>query len=417
MSQDHPAEREAAAAIIRELGLSPARLGERELFPDLAARAYLNHAAVSPPSLAVRRIMERCLDDYGRQGLGAYFPWHDRRVALRGVLARLIGARPDDLVLVANATTGVIDIAMCLPWQPGDRILCFRGEFPTNVTPWQRAAEFHGLDLELLELEPFMRSRAEGLAALERELERGARLVAVSAVQFSSGLRMPLAEMAGLCHRHGAEIFVDAIQACGAVPLDVASDDIDYLTCGGHKWLMAVEGTGFLFVAPRCAEALRPVIAGWLSHQDAVTFLTDGPGHLRYDRGFKAGPARLEVGSCSTVGFAGLEASLAAIQSIGVTAIHAHVNGYLDQLEPLLVDRGFRSLRSSDPAARSAILSVQPPDGIDIIALNRVLGDRGIACSTPDGALRFAPHWPNHRDEIPAIVEAVDAALDAQRRR
>lgn len=405
----------ASAAMLQELGLPPARLGDRGYFPDLQARAYLNHAAISPPSLAVRRVIDRWLDAYGRRGLDAFFPWHDRRIALRGALAELIGARPDDLVLVANATTGVIDIAMCLPWQRGDRVLCFRGEFPTNVTPWQRAAELHGLELAMLDLAPFMSSPDEGLAVLERELERGARLVAVSAVQFSSGLRMPLGEMAALCHRHGAEIFVDAIQACGAVPIDVSGDEIDYLTCGGHKWLMAVEGTGFLHVAPRCADALRPNIAGWLSHEDAITFLTEGPGHLRYDRGFKAGPARFEVGSCNAVGFAALEASLAAIQSLGVPAIHDHVNGYLDRLEPGLLDRGFRTLRSSHPGSRSAILSVLPPDGIDVIALNHALGARGIACSTPDGALRFAPHWPNHTDEVPDIVAAVDEALAEQR--
>ncbi|MCG8418542.1 MAG: aminotransferase class V-fold PLP-dependent enzyme [Proteobacteria bacterium] len=388
-----------------------ARLGDRSLFPALDARAYLNHAAVSPPSLAVREAVRGWLDDYGRCGVDAFLAWNDRRLALRQTLAGLIGAQASDLALIASATTGVIDIALCLPWQRGDRIIGFRGEFPANVTPWQRAAELYQLDMTLLSLDPFMRSHAEGLAVLDGELGRGARLVAVSAVQFQTGLRMPLADMAALCHRHGAELFVDAIQACGAVPIDVVAEGIDYLTCGGHKWLMGVEGTGFLYIAPHRINALTPHLAGWLSHEDAVAFLGEGPGHLHYDRPLKRDSTRFEIGSFNGAGFAALHAAVDLIASIGVPAIYRHVNAYLDPLETALNERGFRSLRASDPAARSAQLGVLPPPEFDVLDIHRALTRRKISCAIPDGVLRFAPHWPNHADEVDVIVAALDEAL------
>src|SRR5690606_14112178 len=107
-----------------------------------------------------------------------------------------------------------------------------------------------GLEVVMLPLTAFERSDAEGLAALERELVRGARLVAVSAVQFQTGLAMPLGAMAALCHQHGAELFVDGIQAMGVVPIDVGALGIDYLASGSHKWLMGTEGAGILYVSP-----------------------------------------------------------------------------------------------------------------------------------------------------------------------
>src|SRR5262245_1296445 len=103
----------------------------------------------------------------------------------------------------------------------------------------------------MLRIAPYASSFERGLEALEGELLRGAvRLVAVSAVQFQSGLRMPLQAMSRMCHVHGAELFVDGVQACGVVPVDVRAEGIDYLACGSHKWLMGLEGAGFLYVAP-----------------------------------------------------------------------------------------------------------------------------------------------------------------------
>ena len=64
-----------------------ARFGSRELFPNLESRAYLNHAAMSPLSLAVCEAMRACMDDYGRRGLGAFFSWHEQRKRLKDKLA------------------------------------------------------------------------------------------------------------------------------------------------------------------------------------------------------------------------------------------------------------------------------------------------------------------------------------------
>src|SRR5262249_23746453 len=163
----------------------------------------------------------------------------------------------------------------------------FEGEFPANVTPWQRAAELFGLSIAWIPLSAFAASEEEGLALLTRELERGVRLVAVSAGEFQTGLRMPVEAMAALCHAAGAEIFVDAVQCCGAVPLDAGAAGIDYLASGSHKWLMGLEGAGFLYVSPDRVDALRPNVAGWLSHEDPLDFLFRGPGLLRYDRPIK----------------------------------------------------------------------------------------------------------------------------------
>lgn len=386
-----------------------ARLGDRSLFPGLEPAAYLNHAAISPHSLAVQRAIQAVTVDYGRRGTGAFLTWDGERRRLRGLLARLLGADAEDIALVANTTRGVSDIAMCLPWRAGDRVLLFSGEFPANVTPWQRAAELFGLELEFLPLSEFADGR--GLQRLREALRRPTRLVAVSAVQFQTGLRMPLADMATLCHDAGAELFVDAIQALGVCPIDVVADGIDYLSAGSHKWMMGCEGLACLYVRRERVAALQPRVAGWLSHEDGLGFLFAGQGHLRYDRKIRQRADFVEGGAYNTIGCAALAAALDLILALGVPQIFAHVQAYLDELEHGLRARGFTSLRARRPEQRSGILSVLPPNPGDVIGLQRELGERGVACSTPDGLLRFAPHWPNDRAEIAGVLAAIDAAL------
>lgn len=382
------------------------RLGDRSLFPDLEAVAYLNHAAISPLSLPVRQAIHAVADDLGRRGSDAFLTWHAERQRLRHLLARLLHASADDLALVANTTRGVSDIALCLPWRPGDRVLLFRDEFPAVVTPWQRVAELFQLELEFLPAH-------DRLHHLHAALRRPARLVALSAVQFQTGARAPLAELAALCHEHGAELFVDAIQALGVCPLDVTATGVDYLSAGSHKWMMGSDGIACLYVRPDRVAALQPRVAGWLSHEDGLGFLFAGAGHLRADRPIRQRIDFVEGGAPNTLGAAALAASLDLILGLGVPAIHTHVQTYLDELEAGLRELHFTSLRSAIPGERSGILAVLPPHPIDLIALHHRIGDRGVVCSTPDGKLRFAPHWPNACAEIPGVLAAVDAALRA----
>ena len=393
-----------------------AKLGDRTLFPDLEGTAYLAHAAISPLSLPVRGRIAEVANDYGRGGMAGFARWAPRLRHVRQQLATVISAEPSEIAFVANTTQGVIDIAFGLPWRKGERVVLFDGEFPANVTPWQQAAEEFGLELCWLSLDAFHRSVDEGLAELERALDRGVRVVAVSAVQYKTGLRMPLAEMAALCHKYGAEIFVDAIQALGATPVDV-SWGIDYLSSGSHKHLMGPEGTGFLYVAERCASTLKPRLAGWLGHEDPAAFLMGDEPRLRYDNPLQRGAQALEIGTSNVIGLAALGASIELLSQLGALAIHAHVGTYLDLLEAGLSERGFRSHRAKSTALRSTLFSVTVPEDVQLSKLGAALRHRGVVCNTPDGLMRFAPHWPNAHDEVPEVLAIMDEALAELRAR
>jgi len=388
------------------------RLGDRSLFPDLEARAYLSYAAVAPASLPVIQAVSAALADYARLGQGAFPLWAMRRERLRQKLGELLGVSSNDLGLSSGTTRAITDLALAIPWREGDSLVLFEPEFPANVTPWRLAAERFGLVTHFHPLAGAEHDVDRVLGPLEARLKSGVRLVAVSAVQFKTGLRMPLADMSRLCHRYGAEIFVDAIQALGVVPFDASGLDLDYVAGGAHKWLMGIEGAGYLYVREACGKTLRPLTAGWSSHEQAFAFLLDGPGHLDYSRPLKTGAQVFEGGSNSVVSLAGLEAALDTLLELGVGAIFGHVGAYLDALQSGLEHLGIRHLRAAEPAARSGILSLEVPAGLSVRLVAERLRERGIFASTPDGLLRFAPHFPNAPSEVPEVLSAlVDVGL------
>ena len=377
------------------------KLGSRTLFPSLAPHIYANHAAIGPLPTPAIEAMAQCVQMQATHGLGALNEYIEGLSHTRALASRLLGGAEDKIALTSSTTAAISAIAASIPWKTGDRIVLFEGEFPANTTPWQLAAKRHDLDIVWLPVALF--ETDAGLEQLRSVLEQGqVRLIAVSAVQFNTGLRMPIEDMATLAHSHGAEIFVDAIQAVGAVPFD--GSDLDYIAAGGQKWLMGPPGAGLLYV--RDWSGLTPILAGWLSHEDPVSFLWGDPGLLQYDRPLQAGPALLEGGTLNFSGLAGLTASMGLIDALGVHEVYAHANQWLDRLEPVLVDHGFESMRAKDPAKRSTILCCRPPGSLHPGELVLAFAEHGVSLSSPDGALRFSPSWPNHIDEV-AQLEAI----------
>jgi selenocysteine lyase/cysteine desulfurase len=378
------------------------RLGDRGLFGGLAPLVYMNHAGISPPSILVKKAIQTQLTDYMKRGAGAYPSWAEQRARLKRALARLIGAASSEHVaLMQNTTSGVVAVAQCLDWRAGDGVVVFEGEFPSNVTPWQVVARDRDLTLHMLDARRYRTHEADELSRLEATLATGGvRVVAVSAVQFQTGYAMPLAEIGALCKRHGAY-------------LDVVALGVDFLASGAHKWLMGVEGAGFLYASPDAVGDLVPRLAGWLSHEEAIDFLFEGEGKLRYDKPIRRGVSFLEAGNVSASAFAALEAALAPLEELGVAVIFEHVQKIHDAIEGRALELGFESLRSSRAAGRSGSLCLRPPRGVDVLSVYRHVVTQGVACAVPDGVLRLSPHWPNAIDEADQVVLTLEHALSS----
>ena len=184
-------------------------------------------------------------------------------------------------------------------------------EYPSNVYPWFGLQRF-GVETRLL-ARPGARFGADDIAPL---IDRRTRVLAVSAVDWQSGFRVDLAALAELCRAREVLFVVDGIQAVGALCVDVGACGVDVLAAGGHKWLLAPEGCGMLFVSDRVVERIYPVVLGWKSVRNAGVYL---PYHFE----LRADAARLEPGSAPHLGIHAFGAALDLLLEIGPAAIEA----------------------------------------------------------------------------------------------
>ncbi len=348
----------------------------RDQFPVTKNLIHLNHAAVAPLSKPAADAIRWLVNDCEQYGSLNYDVWMKSYDSLRQVTAQLINAQSSEIAIVKNTSEGIATIANGLDWKPGDRIVVFEEEFPSNQYPWQRL-QSKGVTLEWL--------RADGPVEKLEQAAKGARLVAISFVQFLTGFRADLETIGKICQQNGCFFFVDAIQGMGYYPLDVQKCNIHALAADGHKWMLGPEGCGVLYVRADVQDQIEPFEFGWTNVQNYSDYgqrtLT-----LRSDAG------RYEPGTLNTVGIYGLEASIRFLLSIGIESVCEAVLARTKEIHDGVRERGYDILGERTPSNESGIVCFRKP-GLDFRMIHKQLKDNGILTAPRAGWVRASPHF------------------------
>ena len=334
--------------------------------------------------------MRWLVEDAALHGSVHFDQWLAAYEGLRVAAAELIGAHRDEIAIVKNTSEGVSTVALGLDWKSGDRIVAFREEFPANQFPWQRLAP-RGVGIDWLSI-------YDPLDAIDRAA-RGAKLLAISYVNYLSGHRVDLNAIGEICHRHSTFFFVDAIQGLGVFPLDVNRARIGALSADGHKWLVGPEGCGILYVRREWLDRIEPVEFGW----------TNAAGFTDYasrDLTLRRDAARYECGTLNTVGIFGLEASIRYLLSIGIGPIGEAVIALSAQLIAGALALGYEVLGGDDPHSRSGIVAIRR-EGADSRMLVSRLKNAGIIAIHRQGYVRLSPHFYIAPSEIDQVLGAM----------
>jgi selenocysteine lyase/cysteine desulfurase len=360
----------------------------RSQFPVTEKLIYLHHAGVAPLCRAAAEAMKNLADDAWRFGSFHYEEWLAAYDGLRASAARLLNAAPAEIAMVKNTSEGIATVALGLDWKPGDKVVAFLEEFPANYFPWKRL-EAKGIEVEWL-------SVTAPLEEIDRAA-RGARLVAISFVQYLSGYRADLAGIGEICHRHGALFLVDAIQGLGAFPVDVRKCRIQFLAADGHKWLLGPEGCGVLYVQQDVQDLVEPVEFGW----------TNVAGYNDYasrDMTLRPDAGRYECGTLNTIGCFGLRAAIEFLLEVGIERISGQVQALGDQIAEGVARKGYQILGLRTPENGAGIVSFRK-EGIDSRLIVRRLRDQGIIAGPRQGWVRMSPHFYITAEEIDRVLD------------
>jgi selenocysteine lyase/cysteine desulfurase len=359
-------------------------------FPVRENLVYLNHAAVAPLPRVSADAMKHLADDALHYGSLNYRQWLDVYDGLRAAAARLIHATPQEIALVKNTSEGIATVAMGLDWKPGDRMVGFTEEFPANLYPWKRL-EAKGVEVTWLSIE-------DPLERIEAAV-RGARLLAISFVNFLSGYRAPIQAIGEICRRNHCIYLVDAIQGMGAFPLDVRACHIDALAADGHKWMLGPEGCAILYLNQAIQDRIEPVEFGWTNVRNYADYgsrdMTPWPDARRY-----------ECGTLNTIGCFGLKASLEFLLEIGPEQIGPVVQSLGDRIAAGVEQKGYEVLGNRTPETGAGIVSFRKA-GVDPTGLVASLRAAGIIAAPRAGWVRTSPHFYVSPEEIDRLIDAL----------
>jgi selenocysteine lyase/cysteine desulfurase len=381
--------------------LTGVRKTMQEEFPLDPSLIYLNHAAVAPWPLRTTWAIERFARENLHQGAAHYPRWLEVETRLRGQLARLINAPSvTDISLLKNTSEGLSVIAYGIDWRPGDNLVTFRQEFPSNRIVWESLARL-GVETRLVNI-------TEGEspeAALLARCDDRTRLLSTSSVQYASGLRIELETIGAFCHENGILYCIDAIQSLGALPFDVQAVQADFVVADGHKWMLGPEGIALFYSRQAIRESLRLHQYGWHMVEKPGEF--DNPDWSPSPTG-----TRFECGSPNMLGIHGLSASLSLIEEVGVANIERRIIQATDLLLGLIAsDRDRVTLLSGpEPSRRSGIVTFRP-DHADPDAVYRKLMAQGVICAARGGGIRFSPHFYTPREKLTAAWERLLSCL------
>jgi len=360
----------------------------RSQFPVTKNLIYLNHAAVAPLSLRSATAMQGLAQDALDFGSLHYADWMAAYEGVRSATARLINADPREIAIVKNTSEGIATVAMGIRWKAGDVVVAFEEEFPSNFYPWKR--------LEAVGVEVRWLSVFDGLERIE-QAAKGAKLLAISFVQYLSGYRVSLEYIGDICSRNGCLFLVDAIQGLGAFPIDVRAAKIDALAADGHKWLLGPEGCGVLYVRRELQEQIEPVEFGWTN----VARYAD---YASRDMTLRPDAGRYECGTLNTIGCYGLRASIEFLLEVGVENVAMAVQRLGDRIADGARELGFELLGRRSVTTGAGIVSIRK-QRLDAQLIVKRLKDKGIIAAPRQGWVRLSPHFYISPEEIDMLIE------------
>jgi isopenicillin-N epimerase len=368
-----------------------ARVQSRFLIPS--DRIYLNNGTLGPsPSVVVEAV-----EEHTRRVAATYPPgvsWDD----LKAAVSALIGGDPEGLVFPRNTTEAMSFVANGLDVGPDEEVVTTDHEHIGGLEPWRLLAARRGPRLRVATLPRTAGSSAELLDAVWSRVTDATRVISVSHVTFTNGTTLPVRELAKRAAERGIVMVVDGAHPPGMMRLDLGGVGGDFYASSPHKWLLAPQGSGLLYLSPRWRETLWPTLAsgGW----DDTELGAHRFNHL---------------GTFDGSRMAGLLAAVEFLQAIGMDRVEARVR----YLRKMLQD-GLRAIPGvlvttpevEELASGMVAFRVEGVDSLDLQAhlartdrvRTRVISEYG------HGTMRLSTHIYNRPEELHRVLELLDGA-------
>jgi len=388
----------------------------RQFFPIFTNHpnlVYLDSAATALKPISVIEAETRYYTHFSTNIARGIYPMAEEATEAfekaRATVASFIGAYPEEIIFTSGTTASLNLVADLV--SPSitkeDAVVVTELEHHSNFLPWKELSRRTGATLYTL---PVTQHGELDLTALDTLLSDHTKIVSLSAVSNVLGIINPVQDIIQKIRAINPNtlVVVDAAQAIGHMPIDVALWDADFVAFSGHK-IFGPTGTGILFGKKSQLEKLRPVSFGGGMVLDACA-----PDTL-----YKESPACFEAGTPNIAGVIGLGAAVDFLQGIGLDTIHAHENALaLYTMRRLKEEFGeaLHIVGETAPEKKSGIVSfildgVHPHDTAQLLGERNICVRAGLQCAAPlheslnlSASTRISLSVYNTEDDIEKLI-------------
>ena len=382
-------------------GQSSASAGSGMQTPDTAyllapGLTYLNTASLGP---APRDVLDRTLEAWRQlesnpvrmSYAGAVLVATDR---VREAAAEFLGCETENLLITRSTTEAMNTVALSMHLASGDHVLTTNQEHHGGTGCWRYVEQHKGVVVDIVPIAPSDHDTRIIVDRFAAAITPATRVISVSHVLTSTGLRMPVVELAALARAKGLLCVVDGAQAVGQISVNVKALGCHAYACCGHKWLMGPKGTGLLYVSPDATDRIAPI--QWQYGKRFVSPST-GIGSLPLVVGLGAA-----IDTARTRGMASIERRVLELRAYAVRQLRT-----LPKVTVISAPSG--------PLA-TALVAVVLPGAIDAEALQAtLLGKYSIMVKLVEkqwfNGIRISPHIFNTEADIDRATQALRAEL------
>lgn len=316
---------------------------------------------------------------------------------LHEAAASLLHTTPENISYVKNTAEGIGLIARGYPFEPGDEVLSYVHEYPSNHYPWINQSRSRNIVFKAIPDNPSVLSGAHtdgkrptgfSIDDIDALVTPRTRVLALSHVQFASGFVADLKAIGQYCAARGIDLVVDAAQSLGALPLYPDEWGIQAVASSGWKWLMGPIGSGLLYTSPEFRAKIEITMTG-------ADLMMQGQDYLNHTWQPFTDGRKFEYSTAPLSAAVALERCLVELIPDGdIEAVASHLIHMQDVFLSALGPYADRALRFEN---RSSILSLDMEDA-DSLSLR--MREKGCVCTARAGYLRIAPHLPNTEEDM-----------------
>ncbi|WP_027420767.1 aminotransferase class V-fold PLP-dependent enzyme [Crocinitomix catalasitica] len=283
-------------------------------------------------------------------------------------IAKFLNVEANEIAITRNATEGMNIMAKMLRLKAGDEVILTKEEHVGGAAPWLALQENIGIKVVLVDMDY---SGETNLKRITDKVTSKTKAIMFSHITCTTGMRLPVKEIAAFCRKNNIYSCVDGAQALGMFPIDLTDLDPDFYTASGHKWLLGPKGTGVLYIRTELIKKLKPVFTG------AYTVSDFDLQEMTFTNVFSA--QREEYGTRNTSIILGIETAIEFISTIGIENVGRRGLEFATYFRQKIKDlEKVEILTPENPAFAASIITIRIA-GVDNLELNmKISVDHGI---------------------------------------